>query len=539
MHTILGDLKHAMLQDDNRRCAECRWEHSPQWASVTYGVFLCSRCAAEHRKLGLETSFVRSLSQDAWTRGQVERMLAGGNRRIKGFLHKNQLSEGQTLEEKYHSTLMKDYRRMLDEETKGKRRSSSSSSIESKLVFEEKCEPSEGVNQSEKKKTEVHIRLNSKENLLTIHEELKERENGESRSADEPTPVAKLPKSAFLTGNLIGTDHDAVGPALCLVYSSDCDSNSRRAFATMKRRLELGKHYFFLVNVDDPENKSVMSRVSRISNSTNYPQLFIFEDGHFWYVGECDEVEALHGVGKLKILTRPCQKPERNSLPRRHSFRYLGRSHTDPSDEVAARLRVQSRSRSCRHLKCDEGVNDPRLARPSFLAPLEPQQKAPYLDPPSPSHGERGNSEKKEEGGVDEGNWHPSCFRRSTENVDGIPRRATEPFAMDDDDEDDDDADTGDGGDEKKRLPLSPLSRPVPKLRVDSTDNRFLSSHGIGKRTMRTKAACMDFGYLSPPSGADCDSHRSSHAAPWCAEDGTVAVVSPRSTKAVQSPMGS
>jgi stromal membrane-associated protein len=81
--TLLSDL---IKLEGNNACADCG-EPSPGWASVNLGVLICTQCAGVHRSLGVEKSFVLSLSLDDWTREQVKGMLEkGGNAKINKIL---------------------------------------------------------------------------------------------------------------------------------------------------------------------------------------------------------------------------------------------------------------------------------------------------------------------------------------------------------------------------------------------------------------------------------------------------------------------
>jgi len=69
---------------ENLRCFDCD-ASDPQWASVTFGVFICDACAGVHRDLGLNISFVRSLRYDVWNLKQLKVMTSGGNRACQQF----------------------------------------------------------------------------------------------------------------------------------------------------------------------------------------------------------------------------------------------------------------------------------------------------------------------------------------------------------------------------------------------------------------------------------------------------------------------
>ncbi|CCM00656.1 uncharacterized protein FIBRA_02694 [Fibroporia radiculosa] len=116
---------------DNKKCIDCS-NPNPQWASLSFAVFLCLQCAGVHRGFGVH---VRSVSMDTWHEEQIRRMQLGGNTPFREFMNAYPAEGGYKLGmnpyDSYHSWAATQYREKLDADLAGKPWSPSSPALAS------------------------------------------------------------------------------------------------------------------------------------------------------------------------------------------------------------------------------------------------------------------------------------------------------------------------------------------------------------------------------------------------------------------------
>lgn len=99
---------------EDRLCVDCG-ASGADWASVSFGTYLCRMCAEEHQGLGARLSLARQLNDGwGWIQRDLRYMLRGGNAAFRECLDKYPAVKTAPMAERYSSRFAEYYRRHLD-----------------------------------------------------------------------------------------------------------------------------------------------------------------------------------------------------------------------------------------------------------------------------------------------------------------------------------------------------------------------------------------------------------------------------------------
>ena len=116
-------LQQLLAKPDNSVCFDCA-AASPKWAAVSFGVFVCDRCAEEHRKLGIKVSFVRGVEELGWTEKSLKAMSEGGNKALEEFFALYNISRNASVSFKYKTRAAEYYSQTIKKLSAGLKASS-------------------------------------------------------------------------------------------------------------------------------------------------------------------------------------------------------------------------------------------------------------------------------------------------------------------------------------------------------------------------------------------------------------------------------
>ena len=95
MQVETKELLTCLNDENNRKCFDCQTIPA-YWVCVNNGIFLCSKCAGEHRGYGAIISNLKFIMLDKLNEFQIEIMKRGGNKKLDNLLEEYKIDKNKT-----------------------------------------------------------------------------------------------------------------------------------------------------------------------------------------------------------------------------------------------------------------------------------------------------------------------------------------------------------------------------------------------------------------------------------------------------------
>ena len=95
MQVATKELLECLNDENNRKCFDCQ-STPAYWICVNNGIFLCSKCAGEHRGYGAIISNLKFIMLDKLNEFQIEIMKRGGNKKLDNLLEEYKIDKNKT-----------------------------------------------------------------------------------------------------------------------------------------------------------------------------------------------------------------------------------------------------------------------------------------------------------------------------------------------------------------------------------------------------------------------------------------------------------
>ena len=113
------DIIFILEHSGNNVCVDCE-NKKVLWCSVNNGVFLCVKCARNHKKKLKMYSIIKSLEADLFNEYEINLLKKGGNMRFNNLMTEYNIPLSNEMKEYKYQTIISDYyRKILDNEVKG------------------------------------------------------------------------------------------------------------------------------------------------------------------------------------------------------------------------------------------------------------------------------------------------------------------------------------------------------------------------------------------------------------------------------------